>query len=141
MSIRPRTESHGAFFHWLRHLGYRSGASFFIGMRGDTDLRPFSAMANITIFPSKWLYTSEGFDRVVDMPKCRGTDIIHVRNAHTMAPKISASVIAALFSLPTDGRAMVIAEQNVALLSGHVDRMIGMHAGRIRGDVGHLGLE
>ena len=58
-----------------------------------------------------------------------------------LAPKISASVIAALFSLPTDGRAMVIAEQNVALLSGHVDRMIGMHAGRIRGDVGHLGLE
>ena len=86
LSIRPRTESHGAFFHWLRHLGDRSGASFFIGMRGDTDLRPFLAMANITIFPSKWLYTSEGFDRVVDMPKCRGTDIIHVRNAHTMAP-------------------------------------------------------
>ena len=69
-------------------------------------------MANITIFPSKWLYTSEGFDRVVDMPKCRGTDIIHVRNAHTMAPKISASVIAALFSLPTDGRAMVIADHS-----------------------------
>lgn len=58
-----------------------------------------------------------------------------------LAPKISASVIEALFSLPTDGRAMVIAEQNVALLSGRVDRMIGMHAGRIRGDVGHVGLE
>jgi len=67
-------------------FGDRPGASFYIGMRGDTDLRPFSAMANITVFPSKWLYTSEGFDRVVNMLKCRGTDIIHVCNAHTMAP-------------------------------------------------------
>lgn len=58
-----------------------------------------------------------------------------------LAPKISASVIDALFSLPKDGRGMVIAEQNVALLSGRVDRMVGMHAGRIRGDVGHVGLE
>ncbi len=58
-----------------------------------------------------------------------------------LAPKISASVIEALFALPTEGRAMVIAEQNVALLSGRVDRMIGMHAGRVRGDVGHVGLE
>lgn len=58
-----------------------------------------------------------------------------------LAPKISASVIEALFALPTDGRAMVIAEQNVALLSGRVDRMVGMHAGRLRGDVGHVGLE
>ena len=58
-----------------------------------------------------------------------------------LAPKISTSVIDALFSLPKDGRGMVIAEQNVALLSGRVDRMVGMHAGRIRGDVGHVGLE
>lgn len=57
-----------------------------------------------------------------------------------LAPKISASVIEALFALPRDGRAMVIAEQNVALLSGRVDRMVGMHAGRIRGDVGHVSL-
>lgn len=57
-----------------------------------------------------------------------------------LAPKISASVIEALFALPKDGRAMVIAEQNVALLSGRVDRMVGMHAGRIRGDVGHVSL-
>lgn len=57
-----------------------------------------------------------------------------------LAPKISASVIEALFSLPQDGRAIVIAEQNVALLSGRVDRMVGMHAGRLRGDVGHVSL-
>ena len=36
--------------------------------------------------------------------------------------------------------AMIIAEQNVALLSGRVDRMVGMHAGRLRGDVGHVSL-
>ena len=58
-----------------------------------------------------------------------------------LAPKISTSVIDALFSLPKDGRGMVIAEQNVALLSGRVDRMVGMQAGRIRGDVGRVGLE
>jgi branched-chain amino acid transport system ATP-binding protein len=57
-----------------------------------------------------------------------------------LAPKISASVIEALFALPQDGRALIIAEQNVALLSGRVDRMVGMHAGRIRGDAGHVGL-
>lgn len=57
-----------------------------------------------------------------------------------LAPKISKSVMEALFSLPTEGRAMVIAEQNVALLTGGVDRMVGMHAGRIRGDVGHVAL-
>ncbi len=57
-----------------------------------------------------------------------------------LAPKISASVMEALFSLPREGRAMVIAEQNVQLLSGHVDRMIGMHAGRIRGDGADLSL-
>lgn len=57
-----------------------------------------------------------------------------------LAPKISASVIEALFSLPREGRAMIIAEQNVALLSGRVDRMVGMHAGRLRGDVGHVSL-
>ena len=57
-----------------------------------------------------------------------------------LAQKISAAVMEALFSLPQEGKAMVIAERNVALLSGRVDRMVGMHAGRIRGDVGHVGL-
>ena len=57
-----------------------------------------------------------------------------------LAPKISASVIEALFFFFKDGRAMVIAEQNVALLSGRVDRMVGMHAGRIRGDAGTVSL-
>lgn len=57
-----------------------------------------------------------------------------------LAPKISKSVIEALLSRSTEGKAMVIAEQNVALLSGRVDRMIGIHAGRIRGDSGHVAL-
>lgn len=58
-----------------------------------------------------------------------------------LAPKISKSVFEALYSLPTEGRGMVISEQNVSLLTGRVDRMIGMHAGRIRGDVGRVELE
>ena len=29
---------------------------------------------------------------------------------------------------------MVIAEQNIALLEGRVDRIIGMHAGKLKGE-------
>jgi len=57
-----------------------------------------------------------------------------------LAPKISRRVVDALMQIGLDGRAMVIAEQNVSLLAGKVDRMIGMHAGRLRGDVGHVEL-
>lgn len=57
-----------------------------------------------------------------------------------LAPKISQRVVDALVGLSLDGKAMVIAEQNVALLAGRVDRMIGMHAGRLRGEVGHVDL-
>ena len=57
-----------------------------------------------------------------------------------LAPKVSQRVIEALVNIELEGKAMVIAEQNVAVLSGTVDRMIGMHAGRLRGEVGHVGL-
>ena len=56
-----------------------------------------------------------------------------------LAPKISHRVMEALWDLPVTG-AMIIAEQNVTLLTGRADRMIGMHAGRLRGDVGHVDL-
>jgi len=56
-----------------------------------------------------------------------------------LAPKISARVMDALWALPVEG-AMIIAEQNVNLLTGRADRIIGMHAGRLRGDVGHVEL-
>jgi branched-chain amino acid transport system ATP-binding protein len=56
-----------------------------------------------------------------------------------LAPKISQRVMEALWDLPITG-AMLIAEQNVGLLTGRVDRIIGMHAGRMRGDVGHVAL-
>lgn len=57
-----------------------------------------------------------------------------------LAPKISQRVIEALVDIDLDGKAMVIAEQNISLLSGKVDRMIGMHAGHLRGEVGHVDL-
>lgn len=56
-----------------------------------------------------------------------------------LAPKISQRVMAALWDLSVSG-AMIIAEQNVSLLTGRADRVIGMHAGRMRGDVGHVDL-
>ena len=52
-----------------------------------------------------------------------------------LAPKIAAGVIAALDQIDLGNGAMVIAEQNVALLEGRVDRMLGMHSGQIKLDV------
>lgn len=51
-----------------------------------------------------------------------------------LAPKIGKSVIEALMAVELGDSAMVIAEQNVALLEGKVDRMIGMHAGKLKGE-------
>ena len=57
-----------------------------------------------------------------------------------LAPKISENVIKALLKVEIKNSAMIIAEQNVSILKGNVDRMVGMHAGRLRGDVGHIAL-
>ncbi|MGR8918395.1 MAG: ABC transporter ATP-binding protein [Gammaproteobacteria bacterium] len=51
-----------------------------------------------------------------------------------LAPKIGRSVLDALMAIELGGSAMVIAEQNVSLLEGRVDRIIGMHAGRLKGE-------
>ena len=48
-----------------------------------------------------------------------------------LAPKIGKSVVEALMAVDLGSSAMVIAEQNVGLLEGRVDRMIGMHAGKL----------
>ena len=50
-----------------------------------------------------------------------------------LAPKIGKSVLDALMAVELGESAMVIAEQNVALLEGRVDRIIGMHAGQLKG--------
>jgi branched-chain amino acid transport system ATP-binding protein len=51
-----------------------------------------------------------------------------------LAPKIGKSVLDALMDIDLGDSAMVIAEQNVALLEGRVDRVIGMHAGQLKGE-------
>jgi branched-chain amino acid transport system ATP-binding protein len=51
-----------------------------------------------------------------------------------LAPKIGKSVIEALMGVDLGESAMVIAEQNVALLEGRVDRILGMHAGQLKGE-------
>jgi len=50
-----------------------------------------------------------------------------------LAPKIGKSVIDALMDVELGESAMVIAEQNVSVLEGRVDRIIGMHAGKLKG--------
>ncbi|QIG96600.1 MULTISPECIES: ABC transporter ATP-binding protein [unclassified Bradyrhizobium] len=51
-----------------------------------------------------------------------------------LAPKIGKSVINALMAVKLGDAAMIIAEQNVALLEGRVDRVIGMHVGKLKGE-------
>lgn len=51
-----------------------------------------------------------------------------------LAPKIGKSVLDALMSIELGDSAMVIAEQNVALLEGRADRIIGMHVGKLKGE-------
>ncbi|MDB2610921.1 ATP-binding cassette domain-containing protein [Amylibacter sp.] len=50
-----------------------------------------------------------------------------------LAPKLGITVMEALMKIDLDGCAMFIAEQNVALLEGKCDRVIGMHAGKLKG--------
>ncbi|MCW5322435.1 ATP-binding cassette domain-containing protein [Verminephrobacter aporrectodeae subsp. tuberculatae] len=59
-----------------------------------------------------------------------------------LAPKIGKGVMDALMSVDLGTSAMVIAEQNVALLEGRVDRIIGMHVGKLKGEASaHLGFQ
>lgn len=51
-----------------------------------------------------------------------------------LAPKIGKGVMDALMSVSLGDSAMVIAEQNVSLLEGRVDRVIGMHVGKLKGE-------
>jgi branched-chain amino acid transport system ATP-binding protein len=51
-----------------------------------------------------------------------------------LAPKIGKGVMDALMSVELGPSAMVIAEQNVSLLQGRVDRVIGMHVGKLKGE-------
>ena len=51
-----------------------------------------------------------------------------------LAPKIGKIVLEALLKIDLKNSAIVIAEQNVSLLEGKVDRIIGMHAGKLKGE-------
>jgi branched-chain amino acid transport system ATP-binding protein len=53
-----------------------------------------------------------------------------------LAPKISIGLVAALCEIDLGDGAMMIAEQNLPLLSGRCDRILGMHAGELKEDVG-----
>jgi len=50
-----------------------------------------------------------------------------------LAPRISREIVAALSAIELGYSAMIIAEQNIPLLQGRVTRMLGIHAGRIKG--------
>ena len=50
-----------------------------------------------------------------------------------LAPKISKGLLQALMKIDLKDGAMVIAEQNLSLLEGRVSRLIGLHAGKLKG--------
>lgn len=50
-----------------------------------------------------------------------------------LAPKISKGLIEALMQIDLRDGAMVIAEQNLSLLEGKVTRLVGLHAGKLKG--------
>jgi branched-chain amino acid transport system ATP-binding protein len=50
-----------------------------------------------------------------------------------LAPKISKGLVDALMRIDLKDGAMVIAEQNLSLLQGKVTRLIGLHAGKLKG--------
>ena len=51
-----------------------------------------------------------------------------------LAPIVSRAVVEALLKIDLREGAMVIAEQNLALLAGHCHRTLGMHAGQLKGN-------
>jgi branched-chain amino acid transport system ATP-binding protein len=51
-----------------------------------------------------------------------------------LAPGLAASIIDALLSLDLDGGAMLLAEQNRALIEDRIDRIVRLHGGRVVGD-------
>lgn len=50
-----------------------------------------------------------------------------------LAPKISKGLVEALMHIDIKDGAMVIAEQNLSLLEGKVSRLVGLHAGKLKG--------
>jgi branched-chain amino acid transport system ATP-binding protein len=50
-----------------------------------------------------------------------------------LAPKISKGLVQALMQIDIKDGAMVIAEQNLSLLEGKVSRLVGLHAGKLKG--------
>ncbi len=53
-----------------------------------------------------------------------------------LAPVVAAAVMRALDSIDIGQGAMLIAEQNMSLIEGRVDRVLGMHSGEIKRDAG-----
>lgn len=58
-----------------------------------------------------------------------------------LAPKISVALIEALCRIDLSGGAMMIAEQNLSLLEGKITRLIGIHAGKLKGGTEAIGVE
>ncbi|MBN9510954.1 MAG: ATP-binding cassette domain-containing protein [Alphaproteobacteria bacterium] len=50
-----------------------------------------------------------------------------------LAPKISRGLVEALMQIDLADGAMIIAEQNLSLLEGKVTRLLGLHAGKLKG--------
>ena len=103
--------------------------------RKDQVLELFEPLKNLLKTPVARL--SGGERRMVSIGRGLMTDAkLYLADEPSLglAPKIGKGVMEALLKIELSGSAMIIAEQNVALLEGKVDRVIGMHAGKLKGE-------
>jgi branched-chain amino acid transport system ATP-binding protein len=105
--------------------------------RLETVLDVFTPLQKILDVPVGRL--SGGERRMVSLARgLIGTNRIYLIDEPSLglAPSVAVAVMGALDRIDIGDGAMVIAEQNISLLDGRVDRMLGMHSGRLKQDVG-----
>ena len=102
--------------------------------RKERILRIFEPLRKLMKTPVGRL--SGGERRMVSIGRGLMTDAkLYLSMSHRLGShRIGIAVMQALLAIDLKDSAMFIAEQNVALLEGKVDRIIGMHAGKLKGE-------
>jgi branched-chain amino acid transport system ATP-binding protein len=136
-----------ALFHGLtvaEHLD--SGASTRRAWRERSKRRErvlaiFPPLANLLSIPVGRL--SGGERRMVSLARGLMSDaflLLIDEPSLGLAPKISKSLVEALMRIDLTQGAMVIAEQDLSRLQGGMSRLVGLHAGKVKGGAAALAL-
>ena len=132
---------YGGFFYELSVLeNLQTVAEIHIQEKKDRQRKIDKIIAQFSldsILNIKAKYISGGERRMVSIGRGMMSEAkLYMADEPTLglAPKIGKGVLEALLKIDLKDSAMIIAEQNVALLEGKVDRIIGMHAGKLKGE-------